>query len=579
MKLRSLFVNGLIAAIVAMNSISFVAFATGEIPTSISLMSDKVTPGFGMEFQIFDEPNRRQNVNHGEAMAWPADYLLEIEYNTEYPAGVWGVHRVYFDHDFTVLDDNTYRFNVPEEAGWYRLTVKNGVGDRYASEIFEIVEEPFLVVDRIVEPGSNATVKIYDENGELWDIDSWGNAADQYSLDVYKIGAIGFDTHAELGMSVDGDYAITDNENGTYTYSAGNVEEEFYVGLQRGSGASFAELDSTSYDVFDRDGEDSDEDDDVDVNDDDDEDEDEDDDDDLPEVLDPEDFEDEDDDEDVCDPGEYCPEDDEEDDDSDDNSGRRFSFNAAARAGLPGFDFVNCTPKIILSEDFSYDTYDFESDAYDMVENPYNCVDLEGHWSKGLIQKLLNKGKFPVEISDDEKQLCRPDKEVTRERLMAWLLFVFYPELAEEAYDLDYDSAENPYEDLDENFGPYVLMATEVDIVHGEDGCAKNKEVNCKFGNGNTVNRAEILKMAIEASGIEFSVEDLKAQYPEKDPIKMFTDIKNDKDWFYGYLYFATAHDVIQGVQVGDNKYEAMMGAGLSFSQAAKIINLIAELN
>jgi hypothetical protein len=571
MKLRSLFVNGLIAAIVAMNSISFVAFATGEIPTSISLMSDKVTPGFGMEFQIFDEPNRRQNVNHGEAMAWPDDYLLEIEYNTEYPAGVWGVHRVYSEGDLAALADNIYRFNVPDTAGWYRLTVKNGIGDRYASEIFEIVDEPFLVVDRIVEPGDDVVVKIYDENGDLWDIDSWGNGANQYSLDVYGIGNAGFVTHSGLGMANNGSHQMTDNENGTYTYDAGNTQGEFYVGLQRGSGASLVELDSTSYDVYGNGGSDDEEEED--------EDSDDDEDDDLPEVLDPEDYEDDDEDEDVCDPGEYCPEEDEEEDDDDDNSGRRFSLNIAAHAKLPKFEFVNWAPKIILEEGFSYDDYDFESDSYDLVEDPYTCADLGNHWGQTLIQNLLNSSMYPVEVSDDDKHLCRPDKDITREQLMAWLLFVFYPDLADQAYDLDFDGAENPYEDLDEEFGPYVLKATEAGVVHGEDGCAKTKKVNCKFGNGNTVNRAEILKMAIEASGIEFSVEDLKAQYPEKDPIKMFTDIKNDKDWFYGYLYFATAHDVIQGVQVGDNKYEAMMGAGLSFSQAAKIINLIAELN
>lgn len=577
MKLAGFLGRSLLAAIVVINSITFTAFATGEIPTSISLMSDKVTPGFGMEFQIFETPNVRQNINRGEAMAWPDDYLLEIEYNTEYPAGVWGVHRVYSENDFSALDDNTYRFNVPDVSGWYRLTVKSGVGDRYASEIFEIVEEPFMVVDRIVEPGENVSVKIYDENGELWDIDSWGSAANQYNFDVYGIGNAGFVTHAGLGMANNGSHAVTDHENGNYTYAAGNTQGEFYVGLQRGSGASLVELDSTSYDVY---GSADNEGDDDESEDEDDEEDDEDEDEDLPEVLDPEDFEDDSDDSDVCDPGEYCPEDDdEEDEDGDDNSGRRFSFNTAARAELPDFHFVNWAPKIILDEDFSYDDYDFELDSYELVEDPYTCEDLGEHWGKNLIQNLLSSGKYPVEISDDEKHLCRPDKEVSREKLMAWLLFVFYPDLADQAYVLELEEAENPYEDLDEEFGPYVLMATNAGIVHGQDGCAKNKEVNCKFGNGSTVNRAEILKMAIEASGIEFSVEELKAQYPEKDPIKMFTDIKNDKDWFYGYLYFATAHDVIQGVQVGDNKYEAMMGSGLSFSQAAKIINLISELN
>lgn len=543
-----------------------VVFADGLRPVGISLMSDQVTPGFEMKFQIFETLNERQNVNHGEPEEWPADYLLELEYNLDYPAGVWGVHRVFMMNNLTSYADNTYGFVVPETVGYYKVTVKDSLGEKFISEIFQVAEEPFIVVDRVVAPGGDVVLKIYDEDGNPWNINVWGdeiNAADEHSIDVYKIGNAGFVSHASIGMGGRG-IQISDNQDGTYTYLAGDSEDDYYVRLYKGSGNSLIEFDSTSYDVY---GEAVEED----------EDEEEDDgDEDLPDVLEPETGDD--DYEDVCDPGEYCPEDDEEEaddeDDDDDDDDRDFSLNTAAHANLPNFSFVNWSPKIILIEDFSYDEYDFESDGYDLMEDSYACDDLQGHWSMELVGNLLKGSKYPVEESED-KHLCRPDKEITREKLMAWLLFVFYPDLADEAQALDYLTVDNPYIDLDEDFGPYVLMATKVGIVHGQNACAKEKTANCKFGNRSTVNRAEILKMAIEAKGIEISIDELKAKYPDKDPVLLFEDLNDDEDWFYSYLYFATANNVIQGIQLGNDKFNAAMNQGLTFSQAAKIITLI----
>lgn len=332
-KLMQMKILGLVLAVLLANCAT--VFAEG-IPDIMMIKNDKVAAGEKVEFQIFGE---------GEvAMAWPKDYLVELEmYLGEYPNGIWGVHKVFSIQDLSVGANNMFGFNAPSELNRYRLTMKNGVGDRFAEGVFEVLD--------------------------------------------------------------------------------------FLPNLRFGGGL---------------------------------------------------------------------------------------------------------------------------------------CSDLSGHWGKSLIEGLLAKGKYPL----DDKGLCRPDSEIARERLMSWLMIVLYPGAST-------SGLENPYSDLDSDFGSYVLLATKEGIVNGQGGCATLKTAGCKFGTGATVNRAEILKMVILARGIEVDLADLKAKFPEKDPATMFSDGVKETDWFYPYLYFATANAVIEGIAVGDGKVKAAMNEGLTFAQAAKIINLL----
>lgn len=307
----------------------------------MTISSEQVGAGEELSFEIFETAE-------GEPLAWPKDYLVELEmYLGEYPNGIWGVHKVFSIQDLKVENGSVFSFHVPTELNRYRLTMKNGVGDRFAEAVFEVVKV------------------------------------------------------------------------------------------------------------------------------------------------------------------------------------------------LPNFNFGG-----------------------------RSCGDLGGHWAKSLIEGLLAEGDYPL----NGKGLCRPDEAIVREKLIAWLMMVFYPDFEPSVGGLD-----NPYTDLDADFGDYVLIATDAGVVNGQGGCALTGGANCKFGTGSVVNRAEILKMAIEAIGVEFTVEDLRAEFPEKDPVKLFVDIVDDQDWFYGYLYFAVSHGVIEGITLPDGSRKAAMGDGLTFSQAAKIIHLISQ--
>lgn len=550
------------------------AFATGENrPLGISLMSSKVTPGAEMRFHLYDEPNARQNINKGGIIPLGNDLLVDLEYMVNYPGGVWGISRVFTADFLDAAAGGGYSFTVPEEEYYYRLSVKSADGEsRYVSEIFEVVSEPYATMDeRVIETGDTVHFTLYDENGNRWQMggNQWSRVNNMYYIDVFGTGRNGFIDQADLGMN-DSGHTIVDNGNGRYSFPAGNEPGDFYLGWNFGTGRDFREIDSTSYEVIQGDG--------VVANDDvvdDNEDEDSD----LPPILEPVYDEDA---EDICDPGEFCP----EDEDEDDNGGHGdFRISSVIRANLPNFHFIGLRRNIFEDDDFDLSGYDYENDPDDVVvEEIYSCDDLEGRWSADLINNMLAQNIYPTK-KDGEKTKCRPDEDMPRKNLMAWLLFSFYPDLADSALNLDPANVTSPYTDLDGNdpFTPFVLTATFAEIVSGKNNCATaGFSIGCKFGSEETVNRAEILKMVFESSGLftntDEEIADLKVKYPLKDPILMFEDMDDDSAWYYGYLYFGTANGIINGFELGNGKFEAGMSKGLTFEQSAKIITLSMEL-
>ncbi|MBP9760934.1 MAG: hypothetical protein KBD15_01680 [Candidatus Magasanikbacteria bacterium] len=222
-------------------------FAVGENITSMSLSSNKVVPGFSLQFTLHEQPNVRQNVNRSPAVLAPQDFLVQIDRDLAYPEGVWGVQRVYVPRtDLSVDAENVYTITAPQESGYYRLVVKNGVGDVFTTEVFQVAVEPFVTIrpPRIFEQGETVSLNIYNEAGAPWNIEQWGNAAGLYNIDVFYFGNGGPISYA----APDGSTAVRIQRTGqgVYTFAASEVVAEYYVGFNDSPGTS---VHSTSFDV------------------------------------------------------------------------------------------------------------------------------------------------------------------------------------------------------------------------------------------------------------------------------------------------------------------------------------------
>lgn len=224
------------------------ALAVDETVTSVSLSSNKVTPGFALQFSVHNLPNVRQNVNRNEPVPIPRDWLVEIGQDEAYPSGIYGVKTVYFpDTDLIKDADDVYTFPAPNEPGYYRIGIKSGVGDWSAFEYFQVVAEPFVTVrpPRSFAQGATVSLRIYNAQGQPWNIDSWGNRAGQYNIDVYSFGNGGPIGYA----SPDGTRAVRIQRTGSglYTFPASQTIGEYYVGFNVGAATA---LHSTSFDVI-----------------------------------------------------------------------------------------------------------------------------------------------------------------------------------------------------------------------------------------------------------------------------------------------------------------------------------------
>lgn len=115
--------------------------------TSVSLSSNRVTPGFALKFSLHSEANVRQNVNTSEPQRLPEGWMIEITKDENYPSGVWGIHQLLMSHNLTVDNSNRYTMTAPNEPGYYRVRLKDREGNFFASEIFEVANESSVTVD------------------------------------------------------------------------------------------------------------------------------------------------------------------------------------------------------------------------------------------------------------------------------------------------------------------------------------------------------------------------------------------------------------------------------------------------
>ncbi len=202
------------------------------------------------------------------------------------------------------------------------------------------------------------------------------------------------------------------------------------------------------------------------------------------------------------------------------------------------------------------------------------CVDIDGHWAYEILTELLASRVYPISRVDGEI-FCRPDEEISRAEFVVWLLVFSHPE---EVMDMawGWDADDIPFSDLepDNPYTPYIMLAHELGIIHGYgDGTV---------GVDNTINRAELLKILLTSLGVftgtDEEIAELEAEYPDKAPVLLFEDIDHEDEWYYPYLYWAAAHDVIEGRTEevdGEEVRMASMGSPITYAEAAKLFRMI----
>ncbi len=252
------------------------AEATGV--TSVSLASNKVTPGFALKFSLHSEANVRQNVNRSEPVPLPEGWMIELTKDENYPSGVWGIYRLLMSHNLTSNASHIYSMEAPNEPGYYQFRLRDLEGNFFASEVFQVTAAPFITLDppRSFETGDDVVLRIYNAQGEL------SNINEQQSIDVYTFGNGGPITYANTDGS--GSVRISRDGEGRYVFPAARSAGEYYVGFNSSGGVS---VHSTSFDVIASDNNNDNDDDEENNRNGDDNDSNDDDEDDLPPVLDP----------------------------------------------------------------------------------------------------------------------------------------------------------------------------------------------------------------------------------------------------------------------------------------------------
>lgn len=200
------------------------------------------------------------------------------------------------------------------------------------------------------------------------------------------------------------------------------------------------------------------------------------------------------------------------------------------------------------------------------------CSDLEiAHWASSIINTLMGSNMYPYE-DNSGNIICEPQKFITRGELVDWLVtsnfqeeFVSY---AMPATSIFSDLSEE-HEDFDA-----ISFAHDFGIVSGyPDGSFKPDQL---------VNRAEALKIILKSLQLfEGSTEELdwlKNLTPSQDPKKLFSDVDSEDSWYYPYLYFASANNVIGGRDYGTGQFVAEMDFPITKSELAKILSLARAL-
>ncbi len=202
------------------------------------------------------------------------------------------------------------------------------------------------------------------------------------------------------------------------------------------------------------------------------------------------------------------------------------------------------------------------------------CSDIEDdYWGLEYIYPLIDEGLYPY-IGNGLEVNCRSLETVLRKEFTSWLLEAYYPNEFADLGNVDVNNS--PFNDLDpsDQYTAAIIKAAELDIIHGHPGGY--------FKPDDPINRAEVLKILLRSSNLFMAEDDEFTALVDEhaldlvivDPVMRFTDVQSDF-WYYRYLYYAVAEEIIQGY--GDNT--AKMERGVLFSEAAKMLYLTHELS
>ena len=230
------------------------------------------------------------------------------------------------------------------------------------------------------------------------------------------------------------------------------------------------------------------------------------------------------------------------------------------------------SPKKVLyfTEDIKNQLSKDSEEFSEELEEDEVCSDLdENFWGYEIITELLNENFYPIKLENSEVQ-CLPNESITRSVFVAWLIVKYYPE---EVQNFDNSLLDDiPFSDIskDDPYAPYIMIAYEENIINGyDDGTFKKDDF---------INRAELIKILLESLNLfentPQELDSLKNAYPDSDPFNLFADISRGDEWFYPYLYFSTAHEMIVGRVYGNIK-KADMSLPVSYSEAAKLLYLM----
>lgn len=187
-----------------------------------------------------------------------------------------------------------------------------------------------------------------------------------------------------------------------------------------------------------------------------------------------------------------------------------------------------------------------ETDSAETTDSKVKFKDTEKHWAKDYIQSLYEKGI----VSGYNAENYGPDNKITRAEFTKIVIEMFDIELPETA-------ATSTFKDIKstEWYAPYVDAALENELVLGYN--------DKTFRPNQPINRAEAMKILLEASGMELET-DYVASFPDLDK----------KAWYIAYINFAAENGIVSGY--GDGKFGP--ANNLTRGEVAKIASLMLEM-
>lgn len=184
--------------------------------------------------------------------------------------------------------------------------------------------------------------------------------------------------------------------------------------------------------------------------------------------------------------------------------------------------------------------------------------DTSGHWAEGYIEKLADmgvvSGKTPTSFS--------PNDNITRAELTKIALKALN-------YSINPNVGDTYFNDVSSSawYAPYVVAAKESGIVKGYDGD--------RFSPDGNVNRAEALKVLIEAAGFTGVDSNFETNYSNKEgwTYVFFPDVLMD-EWFAKYVAYAKDFEIVGGYVDGTFK----PGNNITRAEVAKIVMNILDM-